>query len=108
MLSRKDAQNLVDKVISASRLPQCQVDINWTEDAFIRFANNGITTSGYRITQNISISSVTDDKREGSAVVSQVDDAELKRGAGQAEDLARISKPNPEDMPALVRRSTSR
>jgi len=101
MLSQIDAQNLVDKVISASRLPQCQVDITWTEDAFIRFANNGITTSGYRITQNITISSVTEDKREGSAVVSQVDDTELKRGIRQAEDLARISKPNPEDMPAL-------
>ena len=101
MLTQKDAKNLIDKVIGASKLPQCQVDVTWTEDAFIRFANNGITTSGYRITQQISIGSVTEDKREGSAVVTELNDEALRRGVQQAEDLARISKPNPEDMPAL-------
>jgi len=82
-------------------LPQCQVDVTWTEDAFIRFANNGITTSGYRITQQIAVNSVTEDKREGSAVITEWTDEALLRGVRQAEDLARISKPNPEDMPAL-------
>jgi predicted Zn-dependent protease len=101
MLSQPDAQNLTDKVISYAKLPQCEVDLSWTEDAFIRFANNGITTSGYRITQQVSISSVTDDKREGNAVVTELTDAALKRGVEQAEALARISKPNPEGMPAL-------
>ncbi|HMC58486.1 MAG TPA: metallopeptidase TldD-related protein [Candidatus Solibacter sp.] len=101
MLTQKDAKNLIDKVIGASKLPQCQVDVTWTEDAFIRFANNGITTSGYRITQQITISSVTEDKRQGSAVVTEWNDEALQRGRQQAEDLARISKPNPEDMPAL-------
>src|ERR1700683_1377731 len=101
MLSQNDAKNLIDKVIGISKLPQCQVDVSWTEDAFIRFANNGITTSGYRITQQVSISSVTDDKREGNAVVTEVTDAALQRGVEQAEALARISKANPESMPAL-------
>ena len=75
--------------------------MSWTEDAFIRFANNGITTSGYRITQQVSISSVTEDKREGNAVVTELTDEALRRGVEQAEELARISPPNPEDMPAL-------
>jgi predicted Zn-dependent protease len=101
VLTQKDAKNVIDKVIGAARLPQCQVDVTWTEDAFIRFANNGITTSGYRITQQFTISSVTEDKREGSAVVTEWNDEALQRGLRQAEDLARISKPNPEDMPAL-------
>jgi len=101
MLSREDAKNIIDKVIGYSKLPQCQIDLNWTEDVFIRFANNGITTSGYRVTQQASISSVTEDKREGNAVVSELTDAALKRGVEQAEALARISQPNPEDMPAL-------
>ncbi|MBZ5595014.1 MAG: TldD/PmbA family protein [Acidobacteriia bacterium] len=101
MLSRQDAKNIIDKVIGYSKLPQCQVDLNWTEDVFIRFANNGITTSGYRITQQASISSVTEDKRAGNAVVSEMTDAALKHGVEQAEKLARISQPNPEDMPAL-------
>ncbi len=101
MLSQKDAKNLVDKAIGFSKLPQCQVDVSWTEDAFIRYANNGITTSGYRITQQISIGSVTEDKRQGNAVVTEWSDEALERGVKQAEELARISKPNPEDMPAL-------
>ncbi len=101
MLSQKDAKNLIDQAIAYSKLPQCQVDVSWTEDAFIRYANNGITTSGYRITQQISISSVTEDKRQGNAVVTEFGEDALKRGVQQAEDLAHISKPNPEDMPAL-------
>lgn len=101
MLTQKDAKNLIDKVIGFSKLPQCQVDVSWTEDAFIRFANNGITTSGYRITQQVSITAVTEDKRQGNAAVTEWSDDALQRGVQQAEDLARISKPNPEDMPAL-------
>jgi predicted Zn-dependent protease len=101
MLSQQEAKNLVDKVIGYSKLPQCQADLSWTEDSFIRFANNGITTSGYRITQQVSISSVTEDKREGNAVVTEVTDEALRRGVELAEQLARISPPNPEDMPAL-------
>jgi predicted Zn-dependent protease len=101
MLTQKDAKNLIDKVIGFSKLPQCQVGIAWTEDAFIRFANNGITTSGFRITQQISISSVSEDKRQGNAVVTELTDDALQHGVQQAEDLAKISKPNPEDMPAL-------
>ena len=101
MLSEQQARNLIDKVISFSRLPECQVDVYWTEDVFIRFANNGITTSGYRITQEVSIRSATGDKREGSSVVTELTDEALKLGAEQAEQLAAISRPNPEYMPAL-------
>ena len=80
----------------------CWLDISSpTPDAFIRFANNGITTSGYRVTQQVSVVSVTEDKRAGNAAVSELTDDAIKRGVEQAEALARISKPNPEDMPAL-------
>ena len=101
MLSQQEAKNLIDKVIGYSKLPQCEAVLSWTEDAFIRFANNGITTSGYRITEQVSISSVTEDKREGNAVVTELTDEALRRGVELAEELARISPPNPEDMPAL-------
>ena len=73
----------------------------WTEDDFIRFANNGITTSGYRITQQISITSTTADKRSGNATVSEITSEALKNGVKLAEELAAISRPNPEAMPAL-------
>jgi predicted Zn-dependent protease len=101
MLSQQDIKNIVDQVIGYSKLPECEVYVNWTEDDFIRFANNGITTSGYRITQQISISSTTADKRSGNAVVGELSAEALKNGVKQAEELAAISRPNPEDMPAL-------
>jgi predicted Zn-dependent protease len=101
MITRQDAKNLIEKVLSYSKLPQCEVGIQWTEDDFIRYAVNGITTSGYRVTQQISITSATDDKRSGNAVVSEISDEALKQGVEQAEQLARISRPNPESMPAL-------
>jgi predicted Zn-dependent protease len=101
MTSQQDAKNIIDQIIGYSRLPECEVYLNWTEDDFIRFANNGITTSGYRITQDCYISSTTADKRSGSASVSELTPAALKRGVEQAEQLAAISRPDPEDMPPL-------
>src|ERR1041385_7181289 len=101
MLTKQDAKNLADKVIGYAKLPECRVTISTSENVFIRFANNGITTSGYTLDQNVSINSVTEDKRSGSATVNELSDQALRKGVEQAESLARISRPNPEDMPPL-------
>src|SRR5450755_4787781 len=101
MFSKQDAKNLCDKVLSYSKLPECRVSLNVSENVFIRFANNGITTSGYVLDQNVTINSTTEDKRSGTATVSELTDDALRHGVEQAEALARISRPNPEDMPPL-------
>jgi predicted Zn-dependent protease len=101
MLSQQQVKDIIDQVIGYSKLPGCEVGVQWTEDDFIRFARNGITTSGYRITQQISITSTTADKRTGNSAVSELTPAAIKAGVKQAEDLALISRPNPENMPAL-------
>jgi predicted Zn-dependent protease len=101
MLNKQDAKNLADKVLSYTKLPECRVTIDASETVFIRFANNGITTSGYTLDQSITINSTTEDKRAGTATVSEWSDDALRHGVEQAEALARISRPNPEDMPAL-------
>ena len=101
MLTQDEVKNIIDRVIGYSKLPECEVSVQWTEDDFIRFANNGITTSGYRVTQQVSISSTTADKRSGNAAVNELTPEALKNGVRQAEELASISKPDPEDMPAL-------
>src|ERR1700691_1610281 len=100
MLSQQESKNISDRIFSYSKLPGCEINVQWTEDDFIRFANNGITTSGYRITQQISITSTTSDKRSGNAAVSELSSEALKNGVKQAEELASISRPDPEDMPA--------
>ena len=101
MLSKQEAKNLADKVLSFSKLPECSVRIYASETVFIRFANNGITTSGYLLNHSIGIGATTADKRSGSTSVSEFSDEALRRGVEQAEALARISRPNPEDMPPL-------
>jgi predicted Zn-dependent protease len=101
MFSKQDAKNLCDKVLSYTKLPECRVSLNVSENVFIRFANNGITTSGYVLDQNVTINSTTEDKRSGTATVSELTDDALRHGVEQAEALAKISRPNPEDMPAL-------
>ena len=50
VFTQQDVKNIIDQVIGYSKLPECEVNVQWTEDDFIRFANNGITTSGYRVT----------------------------------------------------------
>ncbi len=101
MLSQQQVKDIIDQVIGYSKLPGCEVGVQWTEDDFIRFARNGITTSGYRITQQISITSTTADKRSGNSAVSELTPEAIRAGVKQAEDLALISRPNPENMPAL-------
>ena len=81
----QEAKNLADKVLSYSKLPDCQLGIEASETVFIRFANNGITTSGYKLDDSVSISATTEDKRSGSATVSEWSDEALRHGVEQAE-----------------------
>jgi predicted Zn-dependent protease len=100
MLTKEQAQKLAEKVISYSTYPECQVNIGSSEQAFIRFALNGITTSGFVAEQFLSIS-VTKDARTGNTNVNEFDDAVLRDAVKRAEQLALIQPPNPEDVPPL-------
>lgn len=101
MLTRQNAKNLADKILSYAKLPGCNVYINTSENVFIRFANNGITTSGYSLDQSVGIESTTEDQRSGSANVTEWSDEALRNGMELAERLARVSQPDPEYMPPL-------
>jgi predicted Zn-dependent protease len=101
MFSQQEVHDIINRAIGYAKLPGCEVSVQWTEDDFIRFANNGITTSAFRVTQQVSITSTTADKRRGNAVVGEITAEALKNGVKQAEDLAAISRPDPENMPAL-------
>jgi hypothetical protein len=48
-------------------LPECALSLYSTEDVFIRFANNGITPSGYRVEHSVSINATSSDRRERPA-----------------------------------------
>jgi predicted Zn-dependent protease len=100
MLSKEESKKLADKALSFSTFPECEVNVSSSEAAFIRFALNGITTSGFTVGQSMSISSVRDGKR-GSTSVDEFDDQSLREAVQRTEQLALIAPPNPESVPPL-------
>ena len=95
MLTREQAKKLADKALSFSTFPECDVSISSSERASIRFALNGITTSGFTINQSMSITSMRDG-RVGNTTVDEFDDKSLREAVQRAEQLALVSPPNPE------------
>lgn len=95
MLTREEAQKIVKQILSFSTFPDCEISLNSSENASIRFALNGITTSGYTIEQRVSITSAKEG-HTGSTSVDQFDEATLKEAVKRTEQLAMISPPNPE------------
>jgi predicted Zn-dependent protease len=100
MLTKEQCQKLAEKAISFSTFPECGVSVSSTESAFIRFALNGVTTSGFVANQSLGIS-VTKDKKSGSTNVDDFDDKAIREAVQRAEQIALISPANPEDVPPL-------
>lgn len=100
MLTPDEARRLTAKALSFSQLPECEVSLTQSEDAFIRFALNGITTSGYTVEQAMTISS-TREGRTGSTQVTQFDDSSLREAVRQTERLTEFAPANPEQVPPL-------
>ena len=100
MITRDEAQKLAQKVMGLSTFPECQVTITSSEQAYTRFANNGITTASFNLRHNLSIV-VTREGRTGTTAVNDFDEASLKSAVKLAEELAAIAPPNPERLPAV-------
>ena len=95
MLTRDEAKRLTDKVLSYSTFPECDVSLSTTEQASVRFALNGVTTSGYTIERSLSITSGKDGKT-GATAINEFDDATIKAAVKRTEELAGLTPPNPE------------
>src|SRR4051794_4484931 len=100
MLTREQSQKLAAKVLSFSTFGEMSVSVTSSEQAFTRFANNGITTAALVNRHQVAISA-TKDGRTGNTVVNDLDDDALHQAVRRAEELAAIAPPNPEHQPAL-------
>jgi predicted Zn-dependent protease len=100
MLTREQAKKMTEKALSFSTFPECEIGITSSEEVSIRFALNGITTSGYTIEQQIGITSVKDGK-VGTTSIDEFDDNTLRAAVKRSEELAMIAPPNPERVPPL-------
>jgi predicted Zn-dependent protease len=100
MLTKDQAQRLAEKVLKLSKFPECSVSVSDNEQAFVRFANNGVTTSGFTVERTLSIASARDG-RTGATTTTELDDAALEAAVRRSEELASIAPPNPERVPPL-------
>src|SRR3954469_1772293 len=100
MLTRDEAQKLARKVIGMTTFPECQVAISASEQAYTRFANNGITTASLNLRHTVAVS-VARDGKVGVMTVNDLDDASLRAAVKKAEELAAIAPANPERLAPL-------
>jgi predicted Zn-dependent protease len=106
MLTKEQFQKLAEKALSFTTFPQMSVSASSTETAFIRFALNGVTTSGFVANQSLGIS-VTKDKKTGNTSVDDFDEQAIKDAVQRAEQIAMISPGNPEDVPPVPKQKYS-
>ena len=100
VLSRDQAQALVERVLKMSKADEVQVNVGGGYSANVRFADNRISTAGGVATANVSVQSAFGPKH---AVTSTNDftDEGLERAVRQSEALARLAPDDPEAMPLL-------
>ena len=77
MLTKEQFQKLAGKALSFTTFPEASVSLSNTESAFIRFALNGVTTSGFVANQSMGIS-LTKDKKSGFTSVDDFDDKSIR------------------------------
>ena len=96
MLTQDEAQKLAKKVLGMSTFPECQVTITSQEQAYTRFANNGITTASLSACATTLSIVTTRDARTGSYATNDLDDDSLRAAVKKAEELAALTPPNSE------------
>ncbi|MBS1911925.1 MAG: TldD/PmbA family protein [Bacteroidetes bacterium] len=100
MLSRTEAQKIIDEVLSYTHADETEVSVSMGISGNLRFAQNVPTTTGASTSLSVSVSCVHG-KRVGSFSTTEIDSASLKDAVHRADELARLAPENPEYMPRL-------
>ncbi|WP_373065118.1 TldD/PmbA family protein [Gemmatimonas sp.] len=100
MLTREQAQAIVEKAVKWSKADAVDVQVNTYTQGNIRFADNQVSTAGATTDAQLGIQSAFGAKH---AVVTTNDlsDEAIKRAVDQSERLARLAPDDPESMPQL-------
>jgi predicted Zn-dependent protease len=94
-MTREQAQQIVDRVLSFSNADQARVNISSGEEGNTRFAVNQISTAGDVVDATATVTSAFG-KRTASSTTNRFDDDSLRRVVETSEQLARLSPENPE------------
>ncbi len=95
MLTESQAYDLANKILSYSKLPECQIFLWESEEAYVRFANNAITTSGFVERRTIAIQS-TRDRKTGAVSLTEIDEPSLRAAVARSEEMASLASVNQE------------
>ena len=100
MLTRDQSAKLAETALKLSTFPECSIAIVSEEQAYTRFANNGVTTAALSL-RNTAIITAVRDGRAGTSTTGDLEESALRAAVRQAEQLATIAPPNPERAAAL-------
>ena len=95
ILSEDECKALMKKVLSYSKADECEISLNGSDSANIRYARNSVSTSGAISQVGMSISSAFG-KKLGIVTLNEYDDASLEKAVRRSEELAKLAPENPE------------
>lgn len=101
ILTKAEAQTLLNKVIKFSKADECEVSLGGSEGGNIRYARNEVSTAGDVSTLSLRVSS-SFGKKTGFASINEFDDTSLEKVVRRAEELAQLAPENPEDRKSVV------
>lgn len=101
ILTREEAQAVVEKAVRLSKADGIEVQLNTYYNGNMRFAANQTSTSGGTTDAQLAITSSFGPKR-AAVTTNDLSDEAIKRSVEQSEKLARLSPDDPEAMPSLT------
>ncbi len=100
LMTSDEARAIGEKVLKLSQADDVVVNIGHGREALTRLANNSIVLNVFTERREVSVT-VAFDGRKGMAGCDSTDEADLKAMVQRAEEVARISPPDPEFLPSL-------
>ncbi len=100
ILSSDELESLSKKIVKLSKADWCEVGIDSSQSAHLRYAANTVSTSGSTTNTSISITAAFG-KRAGSVSTNDLSDSGLASAMARAEEIAKLAPENEELMPPL-------
>lgn len=100
ILTEDECKAILKKTLSYSKADECEVSLNGSDSANIRYARNSVSTAGALSSTSMAISSAFG-KKLGIVTLNEYTDEAIKSAVKRSEELAQLAPENPEYMPFL-------
>jgi predicted Zn-dependent protease len=100
ILTEDECKAILKKALSYSKADECEVSLNGSDSANIRYARNSVSTSGALSSTSMAISSAFG-KKLGIVTLNEYTDEAISAAVKRSEELAKLAPENPEYMPFL-------